>query len=266
MPSRVRQGQGISTIDKERRIAAALTVSMRIANAKFGSKGYRFWYMDANCGSGYNHQVNVPGSPLVFWNIKQECLTAMDPVAHFCDRDTVAIDQLRNRFAQHPETAGSTLLNCDNEDALYVFAENIMRSENQKYAVGAALFDPNGYFWRSATGVGVPTRALEWFPREFPRIDIILNLNMRTFHLQRGAGHAVMAPVAVLGSLNRAHWLVARAGGQNRHLLAVGRNMPVRDHKALGFYHHLSKEGLRILNVDAWKESEDPDLFGAVAA
>jgi hypothetical protein len=265
MPSRTKQGQGINTIDKERRIASALTVSMKIANAKFGGKGYRFWYIDANCGSGYNQQVNVPGSPLVFWNVKQECLTDMDPVAYFCDRDPVAIDQLRNRFALHAGTAGSALLNCDNEDALYMFAENIMRSgENPKYVVGAALFDPNGYYWRSATGIGVPTRALEWFPREFPRIDIILNLNMRTFHLQRGAGHAVMTPTAVLGSLNRSHWLVARAGGQNRHLLAVGRNMAVHDHKALGFVHHLSGEGLRILNVDAWSEPE-ADLFGAVA-
>jgi hypothetical protein len=264
MPSRTRQGQSVSTIDKERRIAAGLTVSMRIANAKFGGKGYRFFYLDANCGGGYNYQVNVPGSPLVFWSVKQDCLTAMDPVAHFCDRDPIAIQQLRTRFASHPETAGSALLNCDNEDAIGVFADNIRSSENPKYAVGAALFDPNGYYWRSTTGIGVPMGGLQWFPFEFPRIDIILNLNMRTFHLQRGAGHAVMTPAEVLGSLNRQHWLVARAGGQNRHLLAVGRNMPVGDHKALGFYHHQSDEGLRLLNVDDWRQPA-PDLFGAVA-
>jgi len=261
---RGKQGQSISTIDKERRIAAALTVSMKIANAKFGGKGYRFWYFDANCGSGYNHQVNVPGSPVVFWDVKQHCLTAMDPVAHFCDRDPVAMQQLRNRLAQHSETAGSVLFNCDNEDAIKAFAENINRSENRKYAVGAALFDPNGYYYRSAGGIGVPVQALQWFPVAFPRIDLILNLNMRTFRLQRGAGHAVRPPTEVLRSLNRTHWLVARAGGQSRHLLAVGRNMAVRDHKALGFYDWESPEGQCILDVDEWKEPAT-DLFGAVA-
>ena len=263
---RGRQGQSVSTIDKERRIAAALTVSMRIANAKFGGKGYRFWHFDANCGSGYNHQVNVPGSPLVFWDVKRDSLTAMDPVAHFCDRDPIAIEQLRSRLAQHPETAGSILLNRDNQDAISIFADNIRRSENPKYAIGAALFDPNGYYYRSASGSGVPIEALQWFPVEFPRIDIILNLNMRTFHMQRAQGHTVIPPADVLASLNRSHWLVSRAGGQNRHLLAVGRNMPVRDHKALGFYDHRSEEGRQILGLEVWQEPDpDPDLFGEVA-
>lgn len=258
-----RQGQSISTIDKERKIAAALTVSMRIANAKFGGKGYRFWYFDANCGSGYNHQVRVPGSPLVFWDVKQQCLTAMDPVAYFCDRDIIAIQQLRERLSHQQETAGSLVMNCDNEDGLQQFAKHVLNSENPKYAIGAVLLDPNGWFYRSAVGEGVPMLALQWFPAMFPRIDLILNLNMRTFYLQRGAGHSVMTPTEVLASLNRSHWLVSQAGGQNRHLLAVGRNMEVRDHKALGFYRADSEEGQRLLSIA--RQPDEPDLWGVVA-
>lgn len=266
MASRVKQGQSTTTIDKERRIAAALSVGMRIANAKFGGKGYRYFYFDANCGSGWNHQVDVPGSPLVFWHIMQESAPGLTPAAYFCDRDVIAVEQLRARFSADGATAGSILLPCDNEDGLRHFADAIRRSgEVAKYAIGAVLVDPNGYFYRSASGIGAPVRALRWFVAEFPRIDIILNLNMRTYHLQRGQRHDVVTPVEVLASLRKQHWLVSRAGGQSRHLLAVGRNTETGDHKSMGFYLADSEIGRKILDVDSADTAHADDLFGAVA-
>jgi hypothetical protein len=207
----------------------------------------------------------VPGSPLVFWHVAQACLTQMQPAAYFCDRDLVAIEQLRARFGHMPEAAGSILMPGDNEDGLMEFAAAIRRSERPHYAVGAVLIDPNGYFYRSAKGIGAPVKTLSWFVAEFPRIDIILNLNMRTFHLQRGAGHEVAPPCQVLGSLRKAHWLVARAGGQSRHLLAVGRNMATGDHKALGLYDANSEIGRKLLDVDAVEDEDDGGLFSAGA-
>ena len=65
MPSRIRQGQSIATVDKERRIAAAMSVSMRIANGAFGRKGYRYWHFDANAGSGWNHDAVSEDSNVV---------------------------------------------------------------------------------------------------------------------------------------------------------------------------------------------------------
>lgn len=265
MSGRARQGQSIATIDKERRIAAAMSVSMRIANARFGGKGYRFWCFDANAGSGWNHEVGVPGSPAVFWHVAQICLTRMQPAPFFCDRDLVAMEQLRARLGHLPEAAGSILLPGDNEDGLAAFAEAIRRSETPRFAVGAVIIDPNGYFYRNAKGIGAPVKTLMWFVQEFPRIDIILNLCLRTFHLQRGVGHDVMPPVDVLASLNKQHWLVARAGGQSRHLLAIGRNMATGDHKALGLYDVDSEMGRKLLNVDAPHIEEDDLFAGAVA-
>lgn len=72
-----RQGQSLATIDKERRIGAALSVGMRIASKAFGGKGYRYWHLDANSGSGHNGTVNTDGSPLVFWQIANICLNGM---------------------------------------------------------------------------------------------------------------------------------------------------------------------------------------------
>lgn len=239
------QGQSISTIDKERRIGAALSVGMRIANARFGGKRYPFWFLDANCGTGHNAEVNVRGSPLVFWDVSRMCLPLMLPVAHFCDHNADAISQLKRRFAHMADASDATVWHCDNGIALRAFANRIQQQENPQFAIGSVLFDPNGYFWHTQ----VPVGELEWFTTQFPRIDIILNLNIRTYHLQRGAGHAVLPPAEVLASLHRSNWLVARAGGQNRHLLAVGRNIPTGDHKALGFYKAESEIGQRMLNV-----------------
>jgi hypothetical protein len=265
MTRRAGQGQSANTIDKERRIAAAISVSMRIANTVFGGKGYRFWHFDANAGCGWNHAVDVPGSPLVFWDAAKTCLTRMQPAAFFCDRDLVAMDQLHARFGQMPEAAGSILLPGDNEDGLAAFGASIRRSEKPHFAIGSVIVDPNGFYYRSAQGIGAPVRALPWFVQEFPRIDIILNLCLRTFYLQRGAGHDVMPPIEVLSSLRKKHWLVSKAGGQSRHLLVVGRNMPTGDHKSLGFHHWDSETGRKILNVDAQPEEVD-DLFGEDAA
>jgi len=264
MTKRMGQGQSVSTIDKERRFAAAMSVSMRVANARFAGKGWRFWHFDANAGCGWNHAANVPGSPLVFWHIAHECLLGMQPAPYFCDHDPIAVEQLRSRLAGDPAAAGSILLPGDNEDGLRLFASRIRHAENPKFAVGAVMIDPNGYFYRSAKGIGAPVAGISAFAAEFPRIDLILNLNMRTFLLQRGAGHAVEPPRAVLDGLRKKHWLVARAGGQSRHLLAVGRNMPTGDHRAIGFHYADSQLGRKILDVDAAPDRSD-DLFGEAA-
>src|SRR4051812_1061599 len=80
-------GQSAATIDKERRIAACLSVGMKIAEAKFGQSGFAYWHLDANAGSGWNEEVNVPGSPLVFWQVANLYLNGLGPRAFFCDRD-----------------------------------------------------------------------------------------------------------------------------------------------------------------------------------
>jgi hypothetical protein len=243
----VSQGQGAGTLDKERRIAAAVSISARIAD-KPRFAGYPFWILDCNAGSGWNAKVNVPGSPLVLSEIAAG-FRHLRPVSCFCDRDAVAIAELRRRLAPYPQ---SIILHDDNEVALQRFAATIRQREpNPHYALGVVLVDPNGYWYRSADGNGVPVIGLSAFVWEFPRIDLVLNLNAYTYQLQRGKGDAVLAPGDVLASLNRKHWLVARTYvGQSRFILAVGRNWPVGDHKALGFYHAESPQGQAILQLN----------------
>lgn len=251
------QGQSLATIDKERRIGAALSVGMRIASAKFADRGFRYWHWDGNCGSGKNAAFNTPGSPVVFWQVSEICLRGLRPAAFFCDIDRDAMRQLHATLKQNSDWAArSYLLPGDNQDALEVFAECIRKHENPRFAVGSVLVDPNGYYYRNAQGIGAPIHALQWFCREFPRIDIILNLNVRAYQLQAKSGHRVLPPRDVLISLNKSHWLVSRNAKNkgDRFLLAIGRNTPTKEMRTLQLYDQHSELGKFILN---WAEGKN---------
>jgi hypothetical protein len=210
--------------------------------------------------------VNAPGSPLVFWQVARTCLAGMEPAPFFCDLDLIAMRELSRRLADDRDK--SVLLPGDNQEAIEVFAELIRRSERPKFAVGSLLIDPNGYFYRDRVGRGAPVDAVKWFAREFPRIDLILNLNVRTYQLQKSQGHAVQSPATLLPSLGKANWLVGQAYVDHaRFLLAVGRNTPTGDHRALGLHHLESPEGQWILNLaEGKRQHELPELSRVPAA
>lgn len=239
------QGQSQATIDKERRIGAALAVTMKIVAAKFGSSRYNYFHLDCNAGSGWNEEVNVPGSPAVFWRLAAQYLPNMPLKAFFAEIDsTRAAALLRAVPTAHQHC--SFIFPHDNAEVIEVFAEFIRSSrERAQHVMGSILIDPNGYFYRG----GVPVEGLRQFVREFPKIDLILNLNSRTYQLQRGKGHNVQSPREILQSLGKKFWLVgeARPGG-HRFLLAVGRNFDPGEHRAVGLYDWNSEEGRYILN------------------
>lgn len=256
------QGQSAATIDKERRIAACLTVNMTVASHRFGGRGYRYWHLDANSGCGWNDDVNVPGSPMVFWEVADAYLKDMEPAPFFCDRDKKAMAGLYGRLGVRAHR--SFLLPGDNEEAIEVFAECIRQRERPQFAIGSLLIDPNGYFYRRPDGEGVPINAMQWFCRDFDRIDIILNLNIRAFHLQQSRAHDVIPPAELLSRLGRSYWHVGRANaGQSRFLLAIGRNFATKDHANLGLYRTDGEVGGRILDAagrrGAWTD-EIPGL------
>jgi len=173
----------------------------------------------------------------------------LDPAPYFCDIDENAIRRLQQRLNNDPEASSrSVLLHGDNSDGLDTFANAIRRSgENRKYVVGSVLVDPNGYIYRNRHGGGVSIEKLQEFAYEFPRIDIILNLNVRIYKLQAAHNHNVIHPQQLLRSL-KLHWLLGRAYvGQARFVLAVGRNVKTKPHEALGLVHWDSLDGQEIM-------------------
>jgi hypothetical protein len=244
------QGQSVSTIDKVRRIGSALSVNMLIASRpRFEGKGYSYWHFDANAGSGFNAAVGVPGSPVVFWDAADKCLRGLHPRPFFCDINDGYMATLQRTLGTRARS--SVLLPGDNEEALLLFGFHILRSgEKASKAMGSVLCDPNAYWYRNKDNEGVPIRALQWFLPKFESIDLVLNVNTRTYRMQAPHGHNVLPPRMLLASLHKKHWVVGHTShGGDTFLIAIGRNYPAGDHRALGLYNSTSEMGNHILDV-----------------
>lgn len=244
------QGQSRATIDKERRIGSLLSISMQVAASKFGGGRWNYFHLDANAGSGWNETIDVPGSPRVFWDLAVRYLANMPFHAFFAERDLTRAHALLRAVPDPPRRSGSYVFARDNEQVLAVFAQFIRDHDRPSFAVGSVIIDPNGWFYRGQNGEGAPVAALCEFAKEFPRIDIAMNLNARTYRLQRGAGHDVQGPEEIFRRLGKENWLVSCANyGGNTYFLAVGRNRVKGEHKALGMYALESEQGRYIINL-----------------
>lgn len=252
------QGQGGGTLDKERKIGSAETIGMSIVNSLAKRQTWRrsrpYFHLDLNAGSGWNDIAGCPGSPVVFCELAQQLLTEVPLYAWFCDNKPELIGELERCLIQlgHLPQPGVALCCEDNQSVIARFAEQIRRRERPQYALGSLLCDPNAWFHRNKrTGEGVPVDEIIDFAAEFPRIDIILNVNYRVYAMQVGAGHTVLSPAEIRARLNRAYWLVSRQhlGGPNRFWLAIARNVATGDHRKLGLVRWDSPEGRCLMNI-----------------
>lgn len=246
-PPATRQGQGAVTLDKERCLASALSISMSIAERNYRQWGFAYWHFDANSGSGWNEDIGVEGSPVVFHRTGDLYLNGMRRRGFFCDIDPAKVEQLERRLLPWFNHRSQTIRGDNNVALLEMFAPAIRRAENPKFAIGTVIVDPNGYWYRNAKGEGAPTGLIK-FSREFRKIDIILNLNTRKYKMQLSQHQAVVPPDEVLASLHKAYWLVrlTQAGG-DQFLLAVGRNVLTARERAPDFYRLDSREGQEIM-------------------
>jgi hypothetical protein len=242
----VSQGQGASTEAKERGIAHAISVSMRIAS----KMSFPFWYVDMNCGSGWNEKVGCIGSPLAFLDVAMEQGKAYR--AFFCDIAEPLVVNLAGKFSRRT-SANAYCMAGDNAGLLPVVEEVIRQSgENPKFVWGAVLVDPNSYRTQW------PIDQVIAFAAKHPRIDLILNLNLRSYWresaLQRtgakGWEHQrIPLPSDWAGLMNRAHGVVRAPSvtSGDRFILMTLRNIPAGSSLPMGFYDIHSSTGRDIL-------------------
>lgn len=247
---RTHQGQGQTTEIKVRGIGAALAVTLKICTNP-ALAAFPYWHIDLNSGSGYNHDAGCFGSPLAFLAAVSNAGKA-NYRAFFCDIRRDAVFELKRLLAPEP---GCTCLCGNNRAVLPTVAKTIRTVErNPHLAMGTVLCDPNGYFY----GDSVPAEELRQFCIEFPRIDVILNLNVTTRRWirgriekrMRGWENAICLRLDELPAfLSRRHWLIRNLVGRGGHqfVLMVGRNYQLGDHRAMGFFHLDSQEGQEIV-------------------
>jgi hypothetical protein len=256
----VEQGIGRGTPIKLRKLGGAIALTLKLINQTYHKHGLgRFpcWWLDTNAGSGRNVfrdqgvEFDCEGSPLLLRQHAAEYLGGRRLNAVLCDRDEGAIATLKRHLAPSGHQHYYDCVCCDNETAVVDFASRIRACENPAKALGCICLDPNGWFCRArATETGPPVRALQEFVKEFPRIDIIANLNARFYQLALGNPHNPdpPGPREVLACLKKQHWLVSATRVQGSFFFhVVGRNFRAGDHARLGWHHLDSEEGRHII-------------------
>lgn len=256
MATKIIQGQSDNTEYKERGIAASLKVSLDLSRTK---PQFTHWHIDLNAGCGINDLVGCIGTPLAF--VQQAELIRANYRAFFVDINESAIERLEREYIANNPRCYS--FHCDNREVLPVITEMIKaRERNYHYAWGTLIVDPNGYF-----GDAVPHEQLIEFAHQFPRMDMIFNLNIRTYqlgkaHIEAGikAGwrNKFWPSIECFPKIfNREHWLIRHVvGTKARFALLVGRTKKTGDHRSLKLVWMNSPEGIAVLNKI---ESRDPN-------
>jgi hypothetical protein len=234
-----KQGQGNGTQRKEEGFAALFRMSLRVSKAT-AVAAFPYWHLDLNAGCGWNVKANCPGSPAVFLDEAIAAARSGPVHARFCDTDPVAVESLRAncfglccRIGPEASVAARAV---DNADFLRGAADEIRVAErNPGLALGTCLCDPNGF------PEGFPVEALRDFTREFPRIDLVVNLNVSLFARVRGCKESERENIRkgfvhwpelgeLIGLYPREHWWVRNppAGGlgQERFVTFYGHNWP----------------------------------------
>lgn len=230
---RFRQGQSISTIDKERQFASPMAVDMMIIAAKRPHDIYH--HFDLNAGSGWNDDYGVKGTPMVFTDLAQQYLNKWQ--AMFFEIEQARARELYNRTCMYPQCKVEAI---DNRHFME-WAGKLPSS-----AVGTILTDPNGWLYRSAQGIGTPVTELIEACRRLPSIDLIANLNARTYMLMKGdikchpekEGYSRLYSLAEMPDLfHKRYGLVSNlsSNGHGQFVRFILRNIKTGDHKALGW-------------------------------
>jgi hypothetical protein len=242
------QGQGPSTPDKERKLGAMFDMQGNLylkINALFYGPAY---HIDLNAGCGHNHAFNEPGSPIVFLDVMRARYPSVPFRAWFIDRDVAAINELKDRVANRYGHLDNVSIMCaDNRDALIQIAPQL----EPHWATGSVLADPNGWLSRNKKDKsGVPVEELKQFAHLFRRMDLLMNLNVRSYRLQSGCDYETYSAPEFGALFMRSHWLITRAA-HNEHstfICLMGRNLKTSGYKKYDWYEMNSPTGLDILN------------------
>ena len=249
------QGAGPGTRWKEIGFRSELWISVVMSWGKDKKLArFPFWHLDLNCGTGRNDKVDCDGSPIEFLKIMDE--TGRLYCAAFCDKAKARCKKALKRRVRkmgHPRDGCSIRYWWHtNQTVIGAWAREIRKRENPNYAVGTILSDPNGPSRHS-----FPLAEIAQFAAKFPRIDVMLNINMDVMKRCRVAwlnqkkkrdskvadfvkGMGLWPACTIQGIVDlipRSHWTIRKPfrSGYNYTIL-VGRNKSSGQWKRLHFY------------------------------
>jgi three-Cys-motif partner protein len=237
----VTQGQSRDTEHKQRGLRHAIITNMRICANSRWLNDRPYFHFDLFAGCGWNHQYNVIGSPLAFWEAAAET-GHRRPIAHFVDinPDSVAELAARPEIADRPNCF---LHNMDNSEFVRRIPR-LIRSQDVALdrAVGTILLDPNGPTEMDYDGIAAVLR-------QCPMLDVIYNF-CGTGVKRLADGHTKKITITDIPDLfAKKYWIVREQVGPFQWSLLIGRNYRVGDHQSQGFHHWDSARGQHVVKT-----------------
>lgn len=263
------QGQSTYTRFKQERFKPVFAQSLYISKAASVAR-FAYYHIDLNAGSGFNEQVGVVGSPINFL----DAVTAVERAnvyAFFVECNEARAYELGQRLAEHPLYERLHLFNADNNDGVLSVVSAFIagRESRPELSIGSIVIDPNGYH------KGVPWQQLSEFCTAHPRFDVFVNLNARSFGLERphileGSGtwgsYTLHPPSTFADWFHRPHWMWATFQGEGpKWIQGVGRSMKTSSdaYTSLGFYAADSWRGREILASVERTSDDEPTAEAA---
>ncbi len=252
------QGQGNGTLYKEQGYADIFRMSLRISKAPSVAQ-WPYRHLDLNSGSGWNEEAHCEGSPIVFLREAVEVFRPGPINAYFCDINGESIGHLEgacHEFIRQLDSCTVTAKATDNGTFLDEVAASIREEERRPdLAIGTCVCDPNGF-------KGFPLESLVRFAHDFPRIDIVLNINCNLFRSVEGCKTSTKLPPKsveafrrwptvpeMIDALGRVCWMIRNPQRVSGHAFTqlIGRTLGTGKRAFGGFFSLDSPEGQKIL-------------------
>ena len=249
------QGQSLITEDKERGFASFFGQQLKCFKALWDGR-YTYFHFDCHAGSGFNAEVDVVGSPVLFANLASERL---GPGWVMVASEIVG-SRAKELGTHLKDTPNAYVMAGDNEEMLACVPDIIAsHGERPAYAQGSILLDPNNQD-------GIPVGTLHKVCALCQRLDVVFNFPgnaMKRISLPGGDGsrldncngkciHIEDLPYI----MNKRHLLIRTPLGAHQFTLVVGRNIAWGQHRTLGIYDWHSATGQQIRRKVSMSEKQ----------
>lgn len=236
------QGQGEFTEDKIRGFRKIFTQNLAVYSRWKSPDPYI--HIDLHAGSGFNHEVNVKGSPVIFAEAAIDA--GCNWIMFCCEVDKGRCKMLGEAMRQYP----SVFPFYGNNDELCMSIPDRLnaRGISPRSAVGTVLVDPNGFASKrigSKVIPQIPWEGLKFLFSECPKLDCLFNYPGTAMQRVRDSDHCDYVHIDELpGRLNKRFWSIREPLPRWKFTAMVGRNTN-KVKQASGFTEFDSKLGVR---------------------
>lgn len=233
------QGQSILvTEEKARGFCSVFEQQIAVVQAtqKKWLRNNPYVHIDLHAGSGFNDEVNVVGSPLLFCDIARR--HGFENYLLLCsEHDKGRVKQLANRLAENQRAYP---FYGDNRELCYALPE-LLKSWgfDLRSVIGSVLVDPNSvkeqFCWE----------ALEYLFQSVPRLDCIFNYPATAFKRAKKQAELYFHLEDIPQKLHKSVWFIREPIAQWQFTCLLGRNTDKISSPGQGFKAWDSQDGIR---------------------